>query len=59
MIEIACSTHALVTDSALFAGPVVICGLALWVAVRRDGRHHAEADTPPSNDLRLHTTAGV
>jgi hypothetical protein len=36
MIEIACSTHALVVDSALFAGPVVVCGLALWIAARRD-----------------------
>jgi hypothetical protein len=46
MIEIACSTHALVVDSALFAGPVVICALALWIAVRRD--RGGEEDPAPT-----------
>jgi hypothetical protein len=45
VIEIACSTHALVADSALFAGPVVACGVALWIATRRD-REREEDDAP-------------
>jgi hypothetical protein len=48
MIEIACSTHALLVDSALFAGPVVMCGAALWVATRRD-RQRDEAEAAPGD----------
>jgi hypothetical protein len=41
MIELACGTHALLVDSALFAGPVVLLGGALWIATRRDRRRAA------------------
>ena len=40
MIDLACSAHALAVDSALFAGPVVMLGLALWIVTRRDRRRH-------------------
>jgi len=48
VIDIACSTHAIAVDSALFAGPVVMCGVALWVAARRE-RDRDDADAPPSD----------
>jgi hypothetical protein len=45
VIELACSTHALLVDSVLFAGPVVVCALALWIAARRDrGREDLRQD---------------
>jgi hypothetical protein len=45
MIEqLACSTHALAVDSALFAGPVVMLGLALWIVTRRERREGDAAD---------------
>ena len=40
MIDLACSTHALAVDCGLFASPVVILGLALWIVTRRDRRRH-------------------
>lgn len=48
MTELACSTHALLVDSALFAGPVVVCALALWIAVRRD---RGREEGPPSQTV--------
>jgi cytochrome c-type biogenesis protein CcmH/NrfF len=39
---IACSTHALALDTALFAGPVVTLALALWFVVRRERRLDAQ-----------------
>jgi hypothetical protein len=38
MIELACSTHALAVDTALFAGPVALLSVAMWIATRRDRR---------------------
>jgi hypothetical protein len=44
MIELACSTHALAVDGAMFAGPVVFVGIAAWITVRRDRRRDEEND---------------
>ena len=38
MNVLACSAHALAVDSALFAAPPLILGLALWIATWRERR---------------------
>jgi cytochrome c-type biogenesis protein CcmH/NrfF len=47
---IACSTHALLVDSLLFAGPVVVLALALvivaWRERRREGGDRLEPVRP-------------
>ena len=42
MNALACSTHALLVDTPLFGGPVVMLALALWIVTRRERRREAD-----------------